>query len=287
MTPKQRRSRQEIIETFKACAAELGRTPGVAEFEKRTDIKQSEVKYYWAKYAELARDAGMEANVLQERLDDKIVFRDYARICLSIKKVPSLAEFRIATRELRTQTHTVYTRFSGGIQEFQTRFRSWLQESPTEPGEILSYEGWSAPAKSDDGAEKKLAIQIQPHPGLRPFLPASLQYLHFLAQGERPPYEALDSIIATVFERRTADAFRCLGFEMKQLGQGTGRKADSLALATREHFALIIDAKSRSAGYVLGTEDRKFLEYANKHGRELQQQGFENIYLLVIGPTFR
>jgi hypothetical protein len=36
------------------------------------------------------------------------------------------------------------------------------------------------------------------------------------------------------------------------------RNADALALAPKERFAVIIDAKVRSAGYVLGTEDRKF-----------------------------
>jgi len=41
-----------------------------------------------------------------------------------------------------------------------------------------------------------------------------------------------------------------------------GRKPDALALAPRERFAIINDAQVRSNGYVLGTEDRKFLEYA-------------------------
>ena len=97
----------------------------------------------------------------------------------------------------------------------------------------------------------------------------------------------IDMSVNTLFERRIADAFRCLGFEMRQLGQGTGRKADSLAVASREHFALILDAKVRSAGYILGTEDRKFLEYADKHGRELQQQGSQRVYFVVVGPSFR
>src|SRR5206468_1613211 len=100
--------------------------------------------------------------------------------------------------------------------------------------------------------------------------------------GERPPFEPGEQPVATMFERRTADAFRCLGFEISQLGQGTGRNADVLALAPRDRFAVIIDAKVRSAGYVLGTEDRKFLEYARSHGAELQRQGFDKIYFVVV-----
>ena len=46
-------------------------------------------------------------------------------------------------------------------------------------------------------------------------------------------------------------------------------------------------AKARANGYVLGTEDRKFLEYAKAHGTELQSQGFDKIYLVVVASSFR
>src|ERR1700681_2691211 len=59
----------------------------------------------------------------------------------------------------------------------------------------------------------------QPVPSFHPFLPASLPYLDVLARGERPPFEPSEHAIATIFERRTADAFRCLGFEISQLGR--------------------------------------------------------------------
>jgi len=78
-----------------------------------------------------------------------------------------------------------------------------------------------------------------------------------------------------------------MGFEISSLGQGTGRKPDALALAPRERFAVIIDAKVRSSGYVLGTEDRKFLEYARAQGTELKRQGFDNLYFVVVGPSFK
>ena len=60
-----------------------------------------------------------------------------------------------------------------------------------------------------------------------------------------------------------------------------------MALARRQRFAIILDAKARSHGYVLGTEDRKFLEYACKQGSELRAQGFDNIYFVVVGPSFK
>lgn len=50
---------------------------------------------------------------------------------------------------------------------------------------------------------------------------------------------------------------------------------------------MIIDAKVRRAGYALGTEDRKFCEYAKTHTRELQASGIERVYFAVIGSGFR
>ena len=141
------------------------------------------------------------------------------------------------------------------------------------------------PKNSEWGRREVAGVRAEPW--FHPFLPASLQYLDVLARGDSPPFDPSDQSIPTIFERRTADAFRCLGFEISQLGQGTGRNADALALAPRERFAVIIDAKVRSAGYVLGTEDRKFLEYARSHGAELQRQGYENLYFVVVGSAFK
>src|SRR5208282_4358692 len=183
-----------------------------------------------------------------------------------------------------TKTHTAYKRF-GNNREFHTRFYQWLQSAPPELRSIAQFSGWSfaAPAGDQPAALTNRSL----FPGRRPFLPASLQYLDVLARGEPLQFESSDLAAATLFERRTADAFRCLGFEISSLGQGTGRKPDALALAHRERFAVIIDAKVRSGGYVLGTEDRKFLEYARAQGTELKRQGFDNLYFVVVGPSFK
>jgi hypothetical protein len=102
-----------------------------------------------------------------------------------------------------------------------------------------------------------------------------------------PPFESSDLSTSTLFERRVADAFRSIGFEVKDFGQGTGRQTGSIVAAPKERFALIIDAKVRTNGYKLGTEDRQFLEYAVKHGKELQSQGFDKIYFVVVASSFR
>lgn len=151
MTSKQRRSREEILESFKACAAQLGRTPGKDEFEKRTGIKKSEVLYYWSKPSALAEAAGLQPNTwLESKLEDAEVFHEYASVCLHLGEIPSGPQLRIAQRELGTKTHTVYARFNGGIKEFDTRFHRWLQDSAPELQAILQFSGWRTSASQAD-----------------------------------------------------------------------------------------------------------------------------------------
>ncbi|MBI3843884.1 MAG: hypothetical protein HY292_04510 [Planctomycetes bacterium] len=90
-----------------------------------------------------------------------------------------------------------------------------------------------------------------------------------------------------LFERMCADAFRAIGFQVRDLGQGKGRAADCLAVARPDRFAVIIDAKARAEGFVLGTEDRKLLEYAKRHSDDLRREGVERVYPCVVSSSFR
>ena len=282
-TNLKRRSREEIVDLYRSVSAKLGKPPGVERFCSEVNIKASEIYYHWASPSELTKEANLEPNKYIERLPDNEVFGDYAKVCLHLGKVPRQKQLRITQRGLKTRTHTVYVR-DGSIQAFQKNFRAWLSNSTDEFKAILGFNGWAL-----DINEVPASDMAAPRYGsqLHQFLPACIQYLDVLARGEMPPQESSELAISTLFERRTTDAFRCLGFEMRQFGQGTGRKADALACGPYERIALIIDAKVRANGYMLGTEDRKFLEYAVTHGKELQRQGFEKLYFVVVGPAFR
>ena len=282
-----RRSKQEILELYRALVDKLGKPPGIQTFCKATRIGIEDVEYYWPRTSSLVKEAGHIPNVFNTRLSDDDVFRDYAQVCLHLGKIPTTRELKISQRELKTRTSTVYSRL-GSINRFQDRFREWLKTSTPEHQSILDFTGWAAPRNGDANRSELLSNDAgYPHPQFHPFLPACLQYFDVLARGDLPRYEATDIPVSSLFERRTADAFRCLGFETQLLGQGTGRNPDVLAIARQERFALIIDAKVRKSGYVLGTEDRKFLDYATSQGNELQRQGSERVYFVVIGPFFR
>ena len=137
---------------------------------------------------------------------------------------------------------------------------------------------------SEPASENGTAPVLDRVAAMFPYLPAGLCDLQHLACGlsrdELTP-------VSTRFEQRCAEAFRCLGFDVRELGQGCGRVADSLAVAPSERFAVIIDAKVRRRGYTLGTDDRQFCEYATRHARELALSGIERVYFAVVGHGFR
>lgn len=259
----------------------LGAPPGRQRFCKATGLTPGEINYYWPRFTDLTADAGWTPNQQQAPMPDEELFREYAKVCTHLGKIPTRAELRITQRALGTRTHMVYTRF-GSVYTFDERFRSWLTEQPDESlRSLLELPGWER--KTWKAMPAKPATTL---PLVHPFLPACLQYLDALARGQLPPNEPAGANASTLFERRCADGLRALGFEVQSLGQGTGRNADCLGLARREQFAVVLDAKCRREGYVLGTEDRKFLEYATHHHKQLAAQGLARVYLLVIAPSF-
>jgi hypothetical protein len=245
-----------------------------------TGFKKSHIDYYWPRPAALTEEAGFTRNEMHQRTPDLELFESYARICLHLKKLATNPELKIARRESGLKVHNY-----GPLSAFRPRFKLWLETAPQEFKEILSFPDWEMmksrlPSNTRD-------VSPKPHETFfHPFLPACLQHLDVLARGENPSPGVIENVNLE-FERLCGDAFRCIGFEVEQLGQGHGRNADCVAVARQERFAVIVDAKVRANGYVLGTEDRKFLEYALTHTRELNRAGIQKVYLVVVGSEFR
>ena len=89
--------------------------------------------------------------------------------------------------------------------------------------------------------------------------------------------------VERAFEKYIDAAFTVLGYETKLLGQGKGRVPDGLALALDDSYAILWDAKVRTNGYSMGTDDRAIREYITTQSRELKRRrSLRNIYYLVI-----
>lgn len=93
--------------------------------------------------------------------------------------------------------------------------------------------------------------------------------------------------VETLFENRLVKCLRMIGFEVDELGQGSGRNPDGIVKDRLHNYAIIYDAKVRKEGYSLGTADeRKFQDYINREVPSLRAQGFRNVYFAVISGTY-
>ncbi len=286
-TKLKRLSKTEIVDRFRACCQKLGETPGFTRFCKLAGVRKKDVDYYWPRFSDLAKEIGVVPQEWEKKIPDSELFAEYAKVCLHLGKIPTLNELKIATRQLQTRTHSVRQRFNS-IVELDRQFRVWLEGQSSELRIILDFPGWNRvlPGNTKQDATNHAALASIPF-RFHPYLPSCLENLEILARGEVPSNEDPEQSAAALFERRCADAFQCLGFRIEPFGQGKGRVADFIAKADRERLALIVDAKTRSEGYNLGTEDRKFLECAIIHGRNLQAEGFDKIYLVIVAAMFR
>jgi hypothetical protein len=123
------------------------------------------------------------------------------------------------------------------------------------------------------------------------FIPMMLQDFHKIAMNDKnilESYSAKNKDIVTEFENKCYVLFTMLGYKSIQLGQGSGREPDGIALSEEHHYAIIYDAKIRTEKeYTIGTEDRKIKEYIQKYMPKLKKRGFDKIYYLIISSGFR
>lgn len=127
------------------------------------------------------------------------------------------------------------------------------------------------------------------------YIPPVVECLHKLAEGDSALVEALNAKgrnEAKEFERRVAIAFRMLGLDVEELGQGRGNNPDGIVLGESPLFggwALMYDAKVRTSEYRLNTdEERKFTDYLNpNHLCSSRTANFKKRYFAVIGSRFR
>jgi hypothetical protein len=89
------------------------------------------------------------------------------------------------------------------------------------------------------------------------------------------------------FEKSINAAFTILGYDTTLLGQGQGRVPDGLAIDADNAYAILWDAKVRTDGYSMGTDDRTIREYITTQSRDLKRKrSLRNIYYLIISSSF-
>lgn len=89
------------------------------------------------------------------------------------------------------------------------------------------------------------------------------------------------------FEKKVAEVFKLLDFDVEELGQGTGRNPDAILRFRSENIAFIVDAKAYSNGYSLGLDDRAIREYIHYYCPILDKQGYKKIGFIIVCNSFK
>lgn len=87
------------------------------------------------------------------------------------------------------------------------------------------------------------------------------------------------------FEASMWDAFRMMGFTVKELGHRLpGRRVpDGLAQSRRASFGLILDSKL-TGSYAIGTDNRALAEYVRRYDPDFED--VEGFFLIVVSCAF-
>ncbi len=251
----------------------LGHQPSSTEFYKEAGISKNKLEYFfganaWTKLVEECGD--MPKSFGMDKSDFEQILIKYGNLFRELGKHPVEAEwkFRRYTPSVSgiTQSHKI------GWTEMPQKFRDFAYGQP-EWKDVLDLIPNKFPSQPElDGSSEKLNLQVQK------YIPPIVQDLIDLSYNDKMSLE---------FEKKVNSSFEMLGFEVKQYGQGTGRKPDGIALyKSNPRYAIIIDSKSRSDGYKFGTDDRTFVEYIKSYANRLQSDGFDKFYFLVVSSKF-
>src|SRR5262249_4393899 len=106
------------------------------------------------------------------------------------------------------------------------------------------------------------------------YIPPIVAVIPRLASNDAELQEAAresGTTLERALEKSINAAFSMLGYETRLLGQGMGRVPDGEAIAVNESYALLWDAKARSEGYRMGTDDRVIRQYIDLQSRNLKR----------------
>jgi hypothetical protein len=110
-------TKEQILDLMRAAICELGSAPGSDVFAKRCGVSPNQVKRFWPTRSKLVTEAGSAPNEPPAQIPEEELFREYVKVCRHYGHIPTLAELRIATREIGTRTYTVQSRF-GSLASF-------------------------------------------------------------------------------------------------------------------------------------------------------------------------
>lgn len=267
-------TKDDIIAIYIKIKEHLGHQPTSTEFYIEAEMNQNKLEGFFGSnaFTKLVVECGDIPNRFgREKSDFESIVVKYGSLYRELKEHPKEADWKqrkyVPSVSGITQSFKIkWTNMPQIFLDFAYGKTEWQDVANLIPSD-------SSNSKIDlNNYSQTIPFQIQN------FLPPVVNDLIELSYNDS---------LALEFEKKVNTSFEMLGFEVKGLGQGTGRKPDGIALSkTNPRFAILIDSKSRSEGYRFGTDDRAFVEYIKTYSNRLKNDGFDKLYFIVISSKF-
>lgn len=267
-------TKEDLINKYLEIKGKLNKAPNSREFYKEAEISKRTVEKFFGSnaFTKLTSECGDIPNKFSKDKSSFIeILVQYGKLYREINKHPTGADWTFyncqPTVNGITGSHKIkWIDMPQLFQEFAIGKKEWEDVIEILP-DTNSYITNNEISKNIDGL--------------------TLERLKFIPPVVNKLIEfSRDEQMANEFEKNVNLVFEMLGFEVTKYGQGTGRNPDGIAKESQNHYAILIDAKSRKDNYKLGTEDRKFIEYIKTFSEPLRKSGFSNIYFLIVSSEF-
>jgi hypothetical protein len=281
--------KRRLLEAVRDYVKREGAVPGIQRFAKEVgEGRHTFQGVLWPSWGAFLLDAGLDPGQMTQAVPEDELLAHLAKLTRSLGRFPSFAQLRFASAEAKIPSDKTYRTRFGGLAEIHERLQVWVADR-AEYADVAGILAAEVPARRRTDAPPSPVVAT-PAPLLSDSLiPPAVDCIPSLAASEEDIERecAERGLTPSVeLETRLALAFRILGLDVEGLGQGSGRVADGIARCRSGRWALVYDAKVRRGGFVMGTEDRKFREYIERHGKDLERDGVDSVYFAVISSSF-
>lgn len=88
------KSREEIIEALRNCAATLGHVPSRAEFLSYSQLTEYQILNYFTSWGDAIRKSGLEAKFKNIKLPDSTLLKDWADVVRRLRHIPTRFQYK-------------------------------------------------------------------------------------------------------------------------------------------------------------------------------------------------
>ncbi|TCC96793.1 hypothetical protein [Pedobacter psychroterrae] len=268
-------TKDHIILEYKRLKEYLGKSPSSRKFYAETglSLRMLEKLYGSNAFSKLVNECGDVANNFStDKIEIEDILLQWGNLTRECKKLPAIADWQF--NNCKPQITNIKKSHGLRWADIPYKFLELFSDK-NEWQDVVAIIPNRSP--NEVTTSKNIPkIEGLPYEILK-FIPPVVQDL---------VDQSSDKEKALEFEKGVNLVFQMLGFEVTNYGQGTGRNPDGIAKASQNNYAVLVDAKSRTENYKIGTDDRTFIEYINKFYEPLKKSGFKNIYLLIVSSGF-